>query len=379
MSAVSTPWPIVPLHEICRPKQWPTIPQTSFLKEGYPVYGANGMIGYYSEFNHEKPTVLITCRGATCGTINLCAPKSYVTGNAMALDDLDETRVELRYLVRALQNGSLRKAISGTAQPQITREGLTVISIPLPPLAEQRRIAEVLDRTEALRAKRRAALAQLDTLTQSIFFDLFGDPAINPKGWPCRPLGELAEKFSDGPFGSNLKTSHYTECGIRVIRLQNIGVGEFVDGDKAYISERHFAELKKHECRPGDVLVATLGDPNLRACIQPDWLKIALNKADCVQCRPNNRLANATYLCTLLNQPSTERMAQDLIVGQTRLRISMGRLRGLRVPVPPLVLQDSFARRVTAVEKLKAAHRASLTELNALFAMLQHRAFRGEL
>jgi type I restriction enzyme, S subunit len=193
----------------------------------------------------------------------------------------------------------------------------------------------VLDQAEALRAKRRAALAQLDSLTQSLFLDLFGDPSTNPKGWPCKPVGELASKFSDGPFGSNLKSEHYTETGVRVVRLQNIGVGVLLDDDAAYISERHFGELRKHECLPGDVLIGTLGDPNLRACIQPAWLRVALNKADCVQLRPDERVANATYICALLNQPATERMAQDLMYGQTRVRISMGRLLGLEVPVPP--------------------------------------------
>jgi type I restriction enzyme S subunit len=208
---------------------------------------------------------------------------------------------------------------------------------------------------------------------------MFGDPATNPKGWPLKTIGDVASKFSDGPFGSNLKSSHYTENGVRVVRLQNIGVGVFVDNDKAYISERHFADLKKHECRPGDVLIGTLGDPNLRACIQPDWLPIALNKADCVQFRPNERFANAAYICALLNQPATGRMAQNLMHGQTRVRISMGRLRGLEIPVPSIEVQHKFARRVAAVEKLKVSHRASLVDLDALFASLQHRAFRGEL
>ena len=87
VSDVVTSWPVVSLFNFCNPKQWPTIPQTAFVEQGYTVYGANGKIGFYTEFNHEKPTVLITCRGATCGTINVCEPKSYVTGNAMALDE----------------------------------------------------------------------------------------------------------------------------------------------------------------------------------------------------------------------------------------------------------------------------------------------------
>lgn len=152
-----------------------------------------------------------------------------------------------------------------------------------------------------------------------------------------------------------------------------------MDDDRAFISEDHFADLKKHECVPGDILIGTLGVPNVRACIQPDWLAVALNKADCVQLRADRCIADAAYVCALLNQPTTERMAQELIVGQTRLRISMGRLRGLKVPCPPVSLQREFARRVAAVENLKTAHRTSLTKMDALFAALQHRAFRGDL
>ena len=84
-------WPKIPLSKVCRPKQWQTISQDKLLTEGFPVYGANGKIGFYSEYNHEYPTILITCRGATCGSINICEPKSYVTGNAMSLDDLDQS------------------------------------------------------------------------------------------------------------------------------------------------------------------------------------------------------------------------------------------------------------------------------------------------
>ena len=78
----------IKLTDICNPKQWKTIPTSELLEDGYPVYGANGIIGYYSEFNHKNPVIAVTCRGATCGTINITVSKSYVTGNAMCLDDV---------------------------------------------------------------------------------------------------------------------------------------------------------------------------------------------------------------------------------------------------------------------------------------------------
>lgn len=293
----------------------------------------------------------------------------------------DRRRLDPKFLYYWLRTNRpyLESLGNGATFKEVSKAVVSRIEIPLPPLSEQRRIAEILDKADALRAKRRAALAKLDTIVQSIFLYMFGDPASNPKGWPRKAIGDLATRISDGPFGSNLKSEHYTEAGVRVIRLQNIGIGEFIDDDAAYISEQHFARLQKHECSPGDVLVGTLGDPNLRACIQPSWLKVALNKADCVQIRPDTRVANATFMCALLNEPSTERMAQGLMLGQTRVRISMGRLRGLSVPVPPISLQREFERGLAAVERLKASQRAWRTESDAFFASIQYCAFRGEL
>jgi type I restriction enzyme S subunit len=131
-------WPLYRLSDFCSPKQWPTITSQELLSEGHPVFGANGVIGYYSEYNHIEPTVLITCRGATCGTINICLPKSYVTGNSMALDDPEPKLVEIHYLAAALRERGLEDAISGSAQPQITRQSLDPIQLPLPPIEMQR-------------------------------------------------------------------------------------------------------------------------------------------------------------------------------------------------------------------------------------------------
>lgn len=89
-------WPLRPLSSICRPKQWKTISKKDMSTSGYPVYGANGKIGFCNEYNHEYETLLITCRGATCGSLNICEPKSYVTGNSMALDNLSPD-VDLRF------------------------------------------------------------------------------------------------------------------------------------------------------------------------------------------------------------------------------------------------------------------------------------------
>ncbi|WP_225765263.1 restriction endonuclease subunit S [Stenotrophomonas sp. Marseille-Q4652] len=126
-------WAVEPLNEISSPRQWPTISGKELTESGFPVYGANGKIGFYSSYNHEHPTVLITCRGATCGTINVCEPKSYVTGNAMALDDPDPNKTTIEFLETYLNVRGLDDAITGAAQPQITRQNLQKVNVFVPP------------------------------------------------------------------------------------------------------------------------------------------------------------------------------------------------------------------------------------------------------
>lgn len=161
-------WPLVRIGDVCSPKQWPTITGKQLESSGYPVYGANGVIGFYSSFNHAVPTILVTCRGATCGTINVCEARSYVTGNAMALNNLDTAKVELDYMATMLRMRGVNEVITGAAQPQITRAKLSPVLIPLPPLSLQTRFT----RTSEAIADRKAALQEhasgLDHLFSSI-------------------------------------------------------------------------------------------------------------------------------------------------------------------------------------------------------------------
>ena len=249
------------------------------------------------------------------------------------------------------------------------------LELPLPPLFEQRRIAAILDKADALRQKRREAIAKLDQLLQSVFLEMFGDPVTNPKGWPKAELPHLSQHFCDGPFGSNLKTSHYRDRGVRVVRLQNIGVWKFVGRHAAYISQLHYESLPRNHCKGGDVLIGTLGEPNLRACILPNTIDKALNKADCVLFRPLDGKATSEYICGLLNSPSIVRKASGLSLGQTRSRISMGRLKGLVVPTPPYARQRDFTVFVSKLKVERKSLEDACSRADELFYSVQQRAF----
>jgi len=166
-------WPMVSLMEICFPKQWPTISTSEFTDIGFAVFGANGLIGYYNAYNHEKPTVLITCRGATCGTINVSPPKCYVTGNAMALDNIDEERITNEYLAAVLRERGMRDAISGTAQPQITRQSLAHVMLPLPPLSLQKDFTSRIEQIQQMKSHQHKSLEALDALFSSLQYRAF--------------------------------------------------------------------------------------------------------------------------------------------------------------------------------------------------------------
>ena len=265
--------------------------------------------------------------------------------------------------------------ISGANLPRLDPKLLVEYEIPLPPLTEQKRIASLLARADRLRQLRQTAHNLGDALLQSVFLEMFGNPLVNDKGWKVRTLRSVSSKFSDGPFGSDLKSEHYVSEGVRVIRLQNIGVGNLIDNDQAYISEEHFAELSKHRCLPGDVIVGTMGDPNLRAMILPDSIPQALNKADCVQIRVNPKICNNQFICWLVNMPQTLQLASGMIHGQTRARINMGRLAELEVPIPPLSLQEEFAGVVARVESLRGRMGESTRQVEGLFESLLAEAF----
>ena len=274
---------------------------------------------------------------------------------------------------------------TGATMSGLNNAGLKRIKILLPidkngnpDLAEQNRMVAILAEAEKLKKKCAEADEKMDVLIPSFFIEMFGNPEINHKKWEVETLRNVSEKISDGPFGSNLKTEHYTSSGVRVIRLKNIGVGTIIDNDRAYVSEEHADFLKKHICVSGDVIAGTLGDPNLRAIILPAEIPRAINKADCVQIRPKSNVVTAEFLCWLLNSPHTLSMASGMISGQTRSRISMGRLAELRVPVPPFDLQKEFSRLVKVIESQKEKQKRSAEKINDIFQSLLSGVFTGK-
>lgn len=294
--------------------------------------------------------------------------------------------VEPKYLRHVLVgdrfHSELMRTVSGVGGSLLRARPAYVakIKIPLPPLPEQRRIAEILDKADALRAKRRAALAQLDTLTQSIFLDMFGDPATNPKGWARPSLAELlngAEVFVDGDWVESKDQD--PEGEVRLIQLADIGDGVYLDKSARFLTKQTALRLKCTPLKVDDVLVARMPDPLGRACLFPGDERESVTVVDVCIIRPATEGPHPVWLMCCINTSAFRSQIVREATGTTRERISRGNLTKLRVISPPRELQESFVRQYRTVSDLRARQRASLEELDGLFASLQHRAFRGEL
>ena len=267
---------------------------------------------------------------------------------------------------------------TGANLPRLSPTALAELRIPLPPLPEQQRIAEILDKADALRAKRRAALAQLDTLTQSIFLDMFGDPATNSKGWPQVPIGDHASKIGSGATPRGGEES-YKAAGITLIRSMNVRDGAFLKDGLAFIDDEQAAQLEGVVVETDDVLLNITGASVARVCRAP---------ADVLPARVNQHVAiirptatfNPHFLEQCLLSPSVkERLLKIARAGATREAITKSAIEQFKVIRPPRERQDQFSTQVDASKKTHLQMCSALTEMDALFAALQHRAFRGEL
>lgn len=208
-----------------------------------------------------------------------------------------------------------------------------------------------------------------------------------PAGWRWVRLGDLAnadDAFADGPFGSNLKTEHYTATGVRVIRLQNIGIGRFLGSDEVFVSHEHFERLRRHSVQVGDVVVASLGDgsrPAGRACLVPEGIGPALVKADCFRVRLPGDAILPEYLVGFLNSPLALSGAADRMRGATRPRMNLAMLKATWMPFAPLDQQRGIVRRVAdqlaAVERARVAADAQLDALNGLLAFALEEVFES--
>lgn len=365
------------LFDISNPKQWKTISSEDFDANGkYPVYGANGIIGKTNTFNHEEETVLITCRGATCGKVNLSEPFSYINGNAMALDDLDKSKATTKYVYYFFQSYNFQNVITGSAQPQITREGLRKVQIPLPDLETQNKIVAILDKAKAILDKREETIKKYDELLRATFWLLFK----KHQGLNIHPLISVAEITSGLTKGK--KYSGKSTRFVPYMRVANVQDGFLALNDIKDI-EATEEEISRYSLELNDLLLTEGGDPDKlgRGTLWQDQINECIFQNHIFRVRIKDKeIINHDFLAFQVSSLYGKNYFLKAAKQTSGIAsINSTQLKAFPVYLPPIELQNKFSDAVVKIESLKVKLNVIKQKASHLLGSLSHSAFNEGL
>lgn len=359
----------------------------ALLPEGFPVFGANGFIGFTSRPTHAEEAIAITCRGATCGAVHRVPAGSYITGNAMALDAISTDVVVPAYLYYALKHRGLADVVSGSAQPQITRASLASVSIPLPPLSDQGRIAALLTSVDRRIDAGRAVAAQIEVVRRALARDLLqrGLPARrgSRSGWTEVRLGDLACIEQGYAFPSRAFSSE----GVPVVRMSNLRRGDLDLEGAARVSpgqhkDKHeYKNLGKYALREGDVLIGLSGSTGATgslgnfARVRAEDLPLFLNQRVGRLVILDGRRLHPGFLFELVASDAFRCRVQAAAAQLAQANVSGRAIEALSWSLPPFDEQAEIAaalaavkdRTATEVRELDAARRLQSELLRSIF------------
>ncbi len=267
---------------------------------------------------------------------------------------------------------------TGANLPRLSPKTLAALEIPLPPLDDQRRIAEILDQADAVRNNRGRVITQLDELAPSIFLEMFGHYSGQ-----LVTVEEVAERakgsIRTGPFGSQLLHGEFVEQGIAVLGLDNVVGNTFGWDERRYITQEKYQDLKRYTVRPGDVLVSIMGTCG-RCVVVPADVGTAINtKHICaITVDPTRALPEFVRAAFLWHPRSRQHLSQRT-KGSIMDGLNMGIVKEMPLPLPPLDKQRQFVNRLRRAEKQRILCTEASMTLNCVFASLQSRAFAGQL
>jgi type I restriction enzyme, S subunit len=343
--------------------------------------------GKYKHFLVEEGDLLIASSGivvdnfhnkitwAKAQDLPLCMNTSTIKFRS-----LDRSVLDIRYfsyfLKSKLFSAQLRKLITGSAQLNFGPSHLKQISLPLPPLPTQKRIAEILDAADALRRKDQELLKKYDELAQAIFIDMFGDPVKNEKGWELRRLGELfLNPVKCGPFGSALKREEYVSQGIPVWVMDNIQDYNFNENDCLYISSEKYDALKSYSASRGDIIISRAGTVG-KMCVIDSGFDKSIISTNLIKLSLDERLLNPFFFVTMMKYFGKKigRLRTGSENGFTHM--NTGVLAGLEFALPTIQKQNNF---IANLRNIKKETQTLGVKSEFFFNSLLQQAFNGEL
>lgn len=316
--------------------------------------------------------ILIAWDGANAGTVGFSLEG--IIGSTLARLQVDTAKAYPPYLGRYLQSqmSDIRNSCTGATIPHISGYYLKGLVVPLPSLPEQKRIAAILDKADALRNKRRQSIAKLDELLQSVFLDMFGDPVTNPKG-PVGSLEEFCKKITDGTHIS----PRWATQGVPFLFVSNIKNCEINFDTKKFISDEEYNRLTKNNpIEKGDILYTVVGSYGNPAMIRDDR-KFAFQR-HIAHLKPKKAMSSE-YLESMLNTKAILQQADQVVTGIAQKTLILRALRKLKIIIPTYDQQINFTKQKEAIMKQLSLQKAMYYQCEIFFSSLQQRAFQGEL
>lgn len=292
---------------------------------------------------------------------------------------IDAARVEKRYFRYALNdrlNVIIHHAHGGVGLQHITKGKLEAVEIPLPPLSEQKRIANILDKADAIRRKRKEAQQHASDLFTAAFIDRFGDPVTNPKNWEKVQLPLITKRITVGIVVK--PASYYVDEGVPALRSLNVRVNRIEKENFVFFSEKdNEGPLSKTRVWKDDVLLVRSGQPGTAAVVPEDLNGV--NAIDVLIVTPDLERVTSQYLCYLFNSPAGKRLVLGEERGQIQKHLNVSSLKKLEVPLPPIGEQREFNRFLAVTASMQSQLGNASVTVAALFNSLVQRAFKGEL
>ena len=341
----------VQLKNICRPKQWKTLTGKNLVPDGkYPVYGANGIIGYYNDYNHENETLMIGCRG-TCGALNISQPFSYINGNAMALDDLVDD-IDIRYLYYALMGRGFQDVISGAVQPQIIRADLEKMEVWIGNKKEQKEIVDVFSKLDTVLSHRKREIQYLDDLIKARFVELFGDPTENPNGYQINRLSNYIISLTSGSRGwAKYCVNDGNEW---FITIKNVKDCSIITDNMQPIKAPDNAEARRTKVKEGDLLISITADLGRTGVVTK---KIAEHGAyinqhlSCI--RLDREVLNPLFVAHYMESPAGKEQFIAKNQSAVKAGLNFNSIKSLKLMIPPMEKQNEFEQFVHQIDKSK--------------------------
>lgn len=361
-------------------------------EDGYPVFGANGQIGFYSEYMYESPKALMSCRGAYSGTMNKSLPYSFVSSNSLIIEDkAQEMSVDfIYYLFSALDS---KRLVSGSAQPQVTVQAFSEFPVPLVPQKEQQRICDrieyLLAKLDEAKEKAQSVLDSFETRKAAILHKAFtGELTAKwrvehgvDEVWKISTVGDVCHEVK---VGIVIKPSQYytdVEHGTPAFRSANVRENHIDDFDWVYLDQTGMESNKRSIVHTGDVLVVRSGNPGT-ACVVSKKFD-GYNAIDILIAVPNQNLITSDFLCCYTNSPFGKNLISENKRGMALTHFNVKGYSGLPIRIPKLVEQREIVRILNSLvskeQQAKEAAEAVLEKIDLLKKSIIARAFRGEL